>query len=116
MIYCEQDGVRFRGFNIFDKNDNIIGKVTAATVPLNEDKTKFKCQFSFLSPKDLKNKLYKRKTGKLYSLLGLNSDDAIDFDREPTERLFTILRDLILEEANRRNIFWLKNKAVDDIR
>jgi hypothetical protein len=122
--YFEDDkDVRFRTFHVTEKEDISlgiectpeIGRVLAVSVPLNADKTKFKCQFSYLSPKDLKLNKINKTYGKFLALARLNSDKAIIFTKDKEERILDFLKNFMLQEADRKNIFWLKDRSIENI-
>jgi len=122
--YFEDDkDVRFRTFHITEDKyvphggecEQELGRVLAVSVPLNADKTKFKCQFSYLSPKDLKLNKINKTYGKFLALARLNSDKAIIFTKDKEERILDFLKNFMLQEADRKNIFWLKDRTIIDI-
>lgn len=104
--------IRFRTFNIVeDSFSDPICKIVAVTIP-NEDKTEFTAQFAFCSPKDNFNKA----KGRDIAIKRLNSYRGIVFKYDGTKRVTDILKELIIEEINRKPIYWLRGITKDIIR
>jgi hypothetical protein len=112
-VIKEKDaGVRFRTFHIDGIcgvrgnmiEDTIVGSVMAVTVPLNDEHTEFRTQFSYLSPREKRG--FNRQTGKDVALARLNSDKSIIFLLGAGNRLGEALKNLIVMEAERKQIQW----------
>ena len=109
----EKDGgVRFRTFHIDGIyglrgniiEDTIVGSVMAVTIPLNDEHTEFRTQFSFLSPKEKRG--FNRQTGKDVALARLNSDKSIRLSLGAGSKLGDALKNVIVAEAERKQIQW----------
>lgn len=106
--------LRFRTFHVLE-DELEIGRVTAVTVPTNEEKTEFMTQFSFCNPNDMADREYNRNKGKFIAVQRLTGRTAIKFARKNTPIAET-LKSLIVNEAKRKNIKWWVNPSVDDLK
>jgi len=100
---------RFRTFHIV-QNGQEKGRVMAVTFPVDDEKTKYKTQFSYFNPRDK----FCRKIGKFLAIARLNSYRVIVFDK--TQKLSDNVKDLIVKEAQRKNILWWNSPTIEDLK
>ena len=121
-VIKEKDaGVRFRTFHVDGIcgvrgnmiEDTIVGSIMAVTIPLNDEHTEFRTQFSYLSPKEVRG--FNRQTGKDVALARLNSDKSIRLSLGAGNRLGDALKNLIVSEAERKQIQWFNGVEADNL-
>ena len=121
MIKEKDEGVRFRTFHIDGIGgvrgnmieDTITGSVMAVSVPLNDEHTEFRTQFSYLSPREERG--FNRQTGKDVALARLNSDKSIRLSLGAGNRLGDAIKNLIIVEAERKQIQWFNGVEAGNI-
>jgi len=110
----ESAHIRYRTFNVIDSPDGpTVGRVIAVTSPLNDDRTEFQTQFSYCSPKDK----FDRRKGQFVAYMRMTDEKSrITFKREPEKKVVDHLRELILKEAYRKDILWLRDVPTTSLR
>ena len=86
------------------------GKVTVATLPLNDELTEFAIGFSFCSPRDI----FDRKFGQEEALKDLQ-EVGDTFKRDRNTPVNECLKYVILKTAKEIGISWMKKVNVEDI-
>lgn len=118
----KDEGVRFRTFHVvIDHETPMLGvveqenvsTVTAVTVPMNDELTEFKVQFSYLSPKEERG--FCRQTAKDIALARLNSKVAIGVKLTDNRKLKDALKSVIVLQANKKGIHWLEGAKEENL-
>jgi hypothetical protein len=115
----DEDGVRYRRFHVIDNDGLDIGSVTAAILYDGEDAGEhlYRVQFSYASPRE---KTINKKKGQILAKLRLFSSDpergAIIISlKEQNRGLTNTIRELIIDEAQRKRISWLRDTAMNQL-
>lgn len=110
----DDQGVRFRRFNIIDEHGNLRkGSVTAAIKEEGTDSEGcyvYSVQFSYASPKEHQEN---RKVGQSIALMRLMSDDSARGKlficlTEKYKGLTRLIKETIMMEAARKRITWMQ--------
>lgn len=112
----KDEKVRFRTFHVKlgEYGGVMKGSITAVTVPMNKEHTKFTTQFSYLSPKEKRG--FCRQTAKDIALARLNNfHTVIDVELEKGEKLKDQLKNAIIAEAVRKDIHWLEGMDTENL-
>ena len=116
-MLAQDDGtLRFRTFNVFDKQGNKLSRIQAVSKVTNDEKSAFKVQFSYTCPKDNVSGTYNRHVGRHNALERLNSDAAITIYIDSDQKIGDVIKEALITEATRKDIFWLKDTTVNEIK
>jgi hypothetical protein len=103
--------VRFRTLKVLDSDENVIGKITVCSQPINVTKTEFVAGFAYCSPEDMP--YYSKAQGRTIAYRRMMHDRSAQFINLEADQktLVERLKDIAYRIAMDKQTIWMMEEG-----